>query len=44
MKVCGRSVEDSLEEIRRFHGFVAPGLLIGTLMIDWALDLLDHNT
>jgi formylmethanofuran dehydrogenase subunit E len=42
--ICGRSRENFLEEIRRFHGLVAPGLVIGGFMVDWALELLDDNS
>lgn len=38
--ICGRSVEEALEEIKRFHGFAAPGLVIGALMVDWAVESL----
>ena len=44
MTICGRSVEESLEEIKHFHGFAAPGLVIGALMVDWALDLIGRDT
>jgi len=42
--ICGRSREDFLEEIRRFHSLVAPGLIIGGFMVDWALELLSDNS
>ena len=34
--VCGRPVERVLEEITNFHGFPAPGVVIGAVMVDWA--------
>lgn len=32
--ICGRTPEAVLDDIEAFHGFVAPGLLIGAFMID----------
>lgn len=32
------SFEDTLQLIRRFHGFPAPGLVLGTKMVSYALD------
>lgn len=34
--VCGRSYEDFLSTIQRFHGWAAPGVVIGGLMVDLA--------
>jgi formylmethanofuran dehydrogenase subunit E len=34
--VCGRSYEDLLNTIQRFHGWTAPGVVIGGLMVDLA--------
>ena len=34
--VCGKSFEDFLTTIRRFHGWAAPGVVIGGLMVDLA--------
>ena len=34
--VCGRSAESVLKEIEKFHGFPAPGVVIGAFMVDWA--------
>jgi formylmethanofuran dehydrogenase subunit E len=34
--VCGRSAEFVLKEIEKFHGFPAPGVVIGAFMVDWA--------
>ncbi|MBW1782680.1 MAG: formylmethanofuran dehydrogenase subunit E family protein [Deltaproteobacteria bacterium] len=36
--ICGRSTQDFLRAIEAFHGFVAPGLVIGGFMVDWALE------
>ncbi len=35
-KVCGRSMEEFLETIEKFHGWKAPGVVIGGFMVDWA--------
>ena len=34
--LCGRPVEQVLAEITNFHGFPAPGVVIGAFMVDWA--------
>jgi formylmethanofuran dehydrogenase subunit E len=34
--LCGRPVARALEEITAFHGFRAPGVVIGAVMVDWA--------
>jgi len=34
--LCGRPAALVVEEIRRFHGFPAPGVVIGAFMVDWA--------
>jgi formylmethanofuran dehydrogenase subunit E len=39
-KICGRTLATFLAEIERFHGWQAPGILIGGFMVDWALELL----
>lgn len=38
--VCGRSLEDFLDAIEKFHGWKAPGLVIGGFMVDWAQELI----
>lgn len=38
--VCGRSVEECLQMIEGFHGWRAPGLLLGMYMVDWARELV----
>lgn len=38
--VCGRSLDVFLNDIERFHGFVAPGLVLGGFMVDWARELV----
>jgi len=44
LRVCGMYREDFLEKIKRFHGLVAPGLVIGGFMVDYALELLGSNS
>ncbi len=39
-RICGRSLEEFFEEITRFHGHPAPGLVLGGFMVDWALELV----
>ena len=36
MKICGLSIEDFLIKIESFHGWKAPGLVLGGFMVDWA--------
>ncbi|MDP2840033.1 MAG: formylmethanofuran dehydrogenase subunit E family protein, partial [Syntrophales bacterium] len=36
MTVCGRLFDDFLNTIERFHGWKAPGVVIGGLMVDLA--------
>jgi formylmethanofuran dehydrogenase subunit E len=38
--IAGKPVEAFMEEIRKFHGWVAPGVLLGGLMVDYALELV----
>jgi formylmethanofuran dehydrogenase subunit E len=38
--IAGKPVEAFLEEIRKFHGWVAPGVLLGGFMVDYALELV----
>ncbi|SPF47678.1 Formylmethanofuran dehydrogenase subunit E region [Syntrophobacter sp. SbD1] len=40
VKVCGRSIEEFLDAIEKFHGWKAPGLVIGGFMVDWAQELI----
>lgn len=42
-RICGVSVEELLREIEGFHGFIAPGLVIGALMVDWVQDRMDET-
>jgi formylmethanofuran dehydrogenase subunit E len=38
--IAGKPVEAFMEEIRKFHGWVAPGVLLGGFMVDYALELV----
>ncbi|MGO9313015.1 MAG: FmdE family protein [Syntrophobacteraceae bacterium] len=39
-KVCGKSIEEFLDVIEKFHGWKAPGLVIGGFMVDLAQELI----
>lgn len=39
-RVCGRSLEAFLDEIVRFHGHLAPGLVLGGYMVDWGQEMI----
>lgn len=41
--ICGRTQDELINDISRFHGFVAPGLLIGALMIDLLYKHIDRE-
>ncbi len=43
LMVCGRSLEVFLNEIEKFHGFKAPGVVIGGFMVDWAQELIGKD-
>ncbi|MBW1705639.1 MAG: formylmethanofuran dehydrogenase subunit E family protein [Deltaproteobacteria bacterium] len=43
MIVCGRSLDVFFNDIERFHGFIAPGLVLGGFMVDWARELVGLN-
>ena len=38
--IAGKPVEAFMEEVRKFHGWVAPGVLLGGFMVDYALELV----
>ena len=38
--ICGRSLDIFFDDIKRFHGFVSPGLVLGGIMVDWAQELI----
>lgn len=39
-KICGRPLKIFLEEVEKFHGWKAPGIIIGGFMVDWGLELM----
>ena len=41
--IAGKPVEVFMEEIRKFHGWVAPGVLLGGFMVDYALELVGRE-
>ncbi len=41
--ICQRSAKDFIETIEKFHGWAAPGVVIGGFMVDWAQELLGHE-
>jgi formylmethanofuran dehydrogenase subunit E len=43
MKICGLSIEDFLIKIESFHGWKAPGLVLGGLMVDWAREQIGSD-
>ncbi|MFZ5565323.1 MAG: FmdE family protein [Thermodesulfobacteriota bacterium] len=42
--ICGRTPDQLLAEIEGFHGFVAPGLVIGAFMVDLAQEHIGLKT
>jgi formylmethanofuran dehydrogenase subunit E len=42
--VCGKSIEECLRIIERFHGWKAPGLVLGLFMVDLARELIGPGT
>lgn len=43
MKICGRSEENFLKEIEKFHGWKAPGIVMGGFMVDLAMELVGQG-
>ncbi len=41
--VCGRPLAACLQIIERFHGWQAPGLVLGLFMVDWARELIGEG-
>jgi formylmethanofuran dehydrogenase subunit E len=41
--VCGRPLVECLQTIERFHGWKAPGLVLGLFMVDWARELIGEG-
>jgi len=42
-QVCGRPLNEFLDTIQKFHGWKAPGVVIGGFMVDWALEEIPHG-
>jgi len=42
-KIVGRTFEEYCGEVERFHGFAAPGILIGGFMVDHAVDAIPEG-
>ena len=43
VKICGRSLDACLQTIEKFHGWKAPGLVLGMLMVDRARGLIGES-
>ena len=43
LTLCGKPADRVLEEIRKFHGFPAPGVVIGAFMVDWAQERIGRE-
>lgn len=41
--VCGRPLAECLQIIEKFHGWKAPGLVLGVFMVDWARELIGEG-
>jgi formylmethanofuran dehydrogenase subunit E len=39
--ICGKSLEDFLDIVEKFHGWKAPALVIGGFMVEWAQEGMD---
>jgi formylmethanofuran dehydrogenase subunit E len=42
--ICGRPIDECLQIIERFHGWQAPGLVLGLFMVDLARELIGSGT
>ncbi|MGA9538924.1 MAG: formylmethanofuran dehydrogenase subunit E family protein, partial [Desulfobacterales bacterium] len=42
--VCGRDLTECLRMIEKFHGWQAPGLVLGLFMVDLAQELIGIDT
>lgn len=40
---CGKPIDTCLRMIENFHGWKAPGLVLGLFMVDWAIDLIGED-
>ncbi len=43
MTICGMSTEAFLKKIEAFHGWKAPGVILGGFMVDWAKEQMDPS-
>jgi formylmethanofuran dehydrogenase subunit E len=41
--ICGKTLENFIKTIEKFHGWAAPGVVIGGFMVDWAQELLGYE-
>ena len=41
--ICGQSHKDFLATIENFHGWKAPGIVLGGIMVDWARELISGD-
>jgi formylmethanofuran dehydrogenase subunit E len=39
-QIFGKSLTEFFDDITRFHGHMAPGLVLGGVMVDWAQELI----
>lgn len=39
-QICGRSIESFLQDLGKFHGSAAPGVVLGAFIVDWAQELI----
>lgn len=42
-RICGKTREEFFEAIQSFHGFTAPGLVLGSFMVDLARSLIGED-
>ena len=43
MNICSYTFEEYVERVRSFHGFAAPGVVIGGFMVDLAYQHLPED-
>jgi len=43
VNICGRPIEEFLLAVENFHGWKAPGVVIGGFMVDWAQEGLGSD-
>jgi formylmethanofuran dehydrogenase subunit E len=44
LQICGKPIEEFLATVERFHGWKAPGLVLGGFMVDLARERVGANT